>query len=147
MDDTKALIDKQPTWFWLGAVGLSLALFLFLFAWPPHEASQEEHHEHEHMSMPMDQEMNPSMQAKLLADKKESEFNHHLAGFFVVLAGVFISLQSVLVKGVANGEICVADMFPALGNFRAGLERHRVVAVWTRGMARCLATQSGGAAA
>ena len=98
MDDTKAFIDKQATWFWLGAVGLSLALFLFLFAWPPHEASQNEHHEHEHMSMPMAQEMNSSMRAKLLADKKESEFNHHLAGFFVVLAGVFISVQSVLVK-------------------------------------------------
>jgi copper resistance protein D len=27
---------------------------------------------------------------KLAADKRESEFNHHLAGFFVVLAGVFI---------------------------------------------------------
>jgi len=23
-------------------------------------------------------------------DKKESEFNHHLAGFFVVLAGLFV---------------------------------------------------------
>ena len=27
---------------------------------------------------------------KLAADKRESEFNHHLAGFFVVLAGIFI---------------------------------------------------------
>jgi copper resistance protein D len=27
---------------------------------------------------------------KLAADKHESEFNHHLAGFFVVLAGIFI---------------------------------------------------------
>jgi hypothetical protein len=50
------------------------------------------------MSMPMAQEMSPAMQAKLLADKKESEFNHHLAGFFVVLAGVFILFQGVLVK-------------------------------------------------
>ena len=37
--------------------------------------------------------MSPARQAKLLADKKESEFNHHLAGFFVVLAGVFIFLS------------------------------------------------------
>ena len=117
MDDTKALIDKQPTWFWLGAVGLSLALFLFLFAWPPHKASQEEHHEHEHMSMPMDQEMNPSMQAKLLADKKESEFNHHLAGFFVVLAGVFISLQSVLVKGWPTAKYAWPTCFLLSGIF------------------------------
>jgi hypothetical protein len=98
MDGTKALIDNERTWFWLGAGGLSLAIFLFLFAWPPQDPSQREHHEHEHMSMPMAQEMEPAMQAKLLADKKESEFNHHLAGFFVMLAGAFILLQSVLVK-------------------------------------------------
>ena len=94
MGGTKALIDKERTWFWLGAGGLSLAIFLFLFAWPPQ--AQGEHHEH--MSMPMAHEMSPAMQAKLLADKKESEFNHHLAGFFVVLAGVFILFQGVLVK-------------------------------------------------
>jgi hypothetical protein len=99
MDGTKVLIDKERTWFWLGAGGLSLAIFLFLFAWPPQDLSQEEHHEHdEHMSMPMAQEMSPAMQAKLLADKKESEFNHHLAGLFVVLAGGFILSQSVLVR-------------------------------------------------
>jgi len=32
----------------------------------------------------------PAASAKLLADKKESEFNHHLAGFIVILAGLFI---------------------------------------------------------
>jgi len=42
------------------------------------------------MSMPMDDATDPVAQAKLLADKKESEFNHHLAGIFVVLAGLFI---------------------------------------------------------
>jgi putative copper resistance protein D len=41
------------------------------------------------MNMPMD-ESPASTPEKLLADKLESEFNHHLAGFFVVLAGVFI---------------------------------------------------------
>ena len=98
MNETKVLSDKQPIWFWLGAGGLSLAILLFfLFAWPPHPASQEEHHDHQHMSMPMAQE-SPSTLAKRLADKKESEFNHHLAGFFVVLAGAFILLQSVFVK-------------------------------------------------
>jgi putative copper resistance protein D len=34
--------------------------------------------------------------AKLAADKRESEFNHHLAGFFVVLAGIFILGQGWL---------------------------------------------------
>jgi copper resistance protein D len=98
MNRTKASLDEPPTWFWWGAGGLSFAILLFLWAWPPHEALQEKHHGHEHMSMPMAQEMNPSMLAKLLADRKESEFNHHLAGFFVALAGVFILLQSVWVK-------------------------------------------------
>ena len=37
--------------------------------------------------------MTPAMEAKLLADKKESEFNHHLAGFLVALAGVLIFFQ------------------------------------------------------
>src|SRR5262249_34959372 len=46
--------------------------------------------DHDGMSMPMDKPLDPAAQAKLLADKKESEFNHHLAGFFVVLAGLFI---------------------------------------------------------
>ena len=96
MGGTKALVDKERTWFWLGAGVLSIAIVLSLCAWEPQDPSQGEHHEH--MSMPMAQEMSPAMQAKLLADKKESEFNHHLAGFFVVLAGVFILFQGVLVK-------------------------------------------------
>lgn len=42
--------------------------------------------------------MPPAIQAKLLADKKESEFNHHLAGWFVALAGLFVLFQSHLVS-------------------------------------------------
>ena len=53
---------------------------------------------HEGMSMPMDEstQMDAARQSKLLADKKESEFNHHLAGLFVILAGVFILAQGAL---------------------------------------------------
>jgi putative copper resistance protein D len=40
----------------------------------------------------------PAVAAKRIADKRESEFNHHLAGFFVVLAGIFIFGQESLVK-------------------------------------------------
>jgi hypothetical protein len=47
------------------------------------------------MSMP-DDATNPAVQAKLLADKKESEFNHHLAGFFVALGAAFILSQSAV---------------------------------------------------
>jgi len=46
------------------------------------------------MSMPMEEEMDSLKAAKLLADKGESEFNHHLAGFFVVLAGLFILAEA-----------------------------------------------------
>ena len=63
------------------------------------------HHEHsgqDGMSMPMEQPTDPAaqarLQAKILADKKESEFNHHLAGFFVLLAAVFILFQSTLIR-------------------------------------------------
>ena len=53
---------------------------------------------HEGMSMPMDEpgQMDAARRSKLLADKKESEFNHHLAGLFVILAGAFILAQSRL---------------------------------------------------
>jgi hypothetical protein len=99
---TKPLHERENARFWLGAGGvLSLAILLFLFVYQRSQAPppEEQHvHVHEHMSMPMAQEMSPARQAKILADKNESEFNHHLAGFFVMLAGVFILLQGVLVK-------------------------------------------------
>jgi hypothetical protein len=59
-----------------------------------------DHSGHDGMSMPMEQPSDPAaqarLQAKLQADKKESEFNHHLAGFFVVLAALFMLFQSTL---------------------------------------------------
>jgi putative copper resistance protein D len=59
---------------------------------------QSDHAGHEGMSMPMDEQpqMDAARQRKLLADKKESEFNHHLAGLFVILAGVFILAERTL---------------------------------------------------
>jgi copper resistance protein D len=59
---------------------------------------------HEGMSMDMDMttggstQTDPALQSKLLADKKESEFNHHLAGLFLILAGVFIFAQDALLQ-------------------------------------------------
>jgi copper resistance protein D len=35
-------------------------------------------------------------EARLLADRRESEFNHHLAGLLIVLAGIFILAQEFL---------------------------------------------------
>lgn len=45
---------------------------------------------HAGMSMPMENSADGETQAKLLADKRESEFNHHLAGLFVLAAAIFM---------------------------------------------------------
>jgi hypothetical protein len=54
----------------------------------PHEG----HGAHDGMAMGT-QVLGPDAQARLLADRKESEFNHHLAGFFVALGALFMLLQ------------------------------------------------------
>jgi hypothetical protein len=81
----------------------ALALSLLPGRAPAQDATMHhEHAGHDGMSMPMEQQADPAaqarLQAKILADKKESEFNHHLAGFFVVLAAVFILFQSMLIS-------------------------------------------------
>jgi hypothetical protein len=58
-----------------------------------------QHHGHGGMAMPDDdRSMSPEQRAKLLADKQGSEFNHHLAGLLVALAGAFILFQGRLAK-------------------------------------------------
>ena len=73
-------------------IAFLLSFFAVIFAGLVPAISHAQSHQHDHagMSMPMDDINDPAKQAKLLADKKESEFNHHLAGIFVVLAGLFI---------------------------------------------------------
>jgi copper resistance protein D len=44
----------------------------------------------------MSMEETPTQQAKRRADKRESEFNHHLAGFLVMVAGIFLLTQDRL---------------------------------------------------
>jgi len=85
---------------------LALAVFAFLLVSSAPRASAQDHgmpsdHTgHEGMSMTMDDpaHMDPAEQSKLLADKKESEFNHHLAGLFLILAGVFIIAERTLLQ-------------------------------------------------
>ena len=69
------------------------------------QAEQPMHHDHagnQGMGMPMDEPMDEAtrarLEAKILADKQESEFNHHLAGFFVAAAGIFVLFQSSLAR-------------------------------------------------
>ena len=78
---------------------LMLMVFLLL-PWPLALCAEDDAmhapHAHDGMSMPMDATVNAAMQAKLLADKKESEFNHHLAGFLVVAAGLLILAEGIV---------------------------------------------------
>lgn len=76
-----------------------LSILAFVITLPPQPAiaqASAEHHHHDgmSMSMSMNDETDPAAQAKLLTDKRESEFNHHLAGIFVILAGLFILTRS-----------------------------------------------------
>jgi copper resistance protein D len=80
------------------------AVFVLLFVSSTQQTHAQDpsmnsdHTGHEAMSMAMDDEtqMDASHLSKLLADKKESEFNHHLAGFLIILAGLFILAQGKL---------------------------------------------------
>ena len=84
----------------LSAVVISLLPLLFLCRASAQEQTPHDHSGHEGMSMPMDGPTDPvaqaELQAKILADKRESEFNHHLAGLFVVIAGIFVLFQAEL---------------------------------------------------
>ena len=81
------------------AIFLLLAWFAGALGSPAQDPPMHHDHEgHEGMSMPMDQPLDPAAQAKVLADKRESEFNHHLAGFFLILAGASIFFQGTLLK-------------------------------------------------
>jgi hypothetical protein len=81
-------------------VPLIIASVLITLISQPIARSQDHPMDHEHsgMSMMMDEPMDPAAQAKLLQDKKESEFNHHLAGFFVLLAGIFILFEEPFMR-------------------------------------------------
>src|SRR6266403_230242 len=77
-----------------GALLAALLIFSFSRLSAQDGSAKPDHSGHDGMSAPMD----AARQRKLLADKKESEFNHHLAGFFVVLAGIFILAQGALTR-------------------------------------------------
>jgi copper resistance protein D len=77
----------------------SLVLVLISFSCLSAQAQQSMSDGHPGHEMSMtNTPLDPAAQAKLLADKKESQFNHHLAGFFVALGGGIILFQSPLGK-------------------------------------------------
>ena len=75
---------------------IPLWLTLIAFADFPAQSMPQDHSMHQghqaHTSL-ADATIDPDNPMKLLADKKESEFNHHLAGLFVVLGGLFMLMQ------------------------------------------------------
>jgi len=74
-----------------------VAVSLFATPWRALAQDHSAAHDHAGMSMPMDdQPLDPAAQAKLLADRRESEFNHRLAGLLVFLAGIFILFEDRL---------------------------------------------------
>jgi hypothetical protein len=96
---------------WMIGLTTLLAAHAFLFVnWAPaHSALPPEGdaaqliaqvHSMDGMDMPMPMDGQMPMDAAdharmMLADRQGSEFNHHLAGFFVVFAGVFFLVASV----------------------------------------------------
>jgi hypothetical protein len=81
-------------------MGKSLLVVMLMFAVAPaakseQPSSNEGHFAHEGIAMDT-QAITSDSQAKRLADKKESEFNHHLAGLFVALGAVFMLFQNRL---------------------------------------------------
>lgn len=70
-----------------------LSLLIFFLLAPQFVLRAQEgatHEMHDGMSMPMDSHPDAAAQAALEAWKRESEFNHHLAGFLVLVAGLLI---------------------------------------------------------
>jgi hypothetical protein len=75
------------------ALMLMFAVVTSAKAQPP--SPHADHAGHEGMVMDA-QALTPDVQAKLLADRQESEFNHHLAGLLVALGAVFMLFQDHL---------------------------------------------------
>jgi hypothetical protein len=86
----------------LSSLTLTLTLLLFGFV-PTARARQHDMHNMPDMAMSGGDTQHITApesaveQAKRLADKRESEFNHHLAGAFIFLAGILILAQERLI--------------------------------------------------
>ncbi len=72
----------------------------------------------------------PEVLAKQLADKRESEFNHHLAGALLILAALFFLAQNRLAAPLAGGTLCVGGVLAVCRIFSAGFQRYGNLAVW-----------------
>jgi copper resistance protein D len=109
-------LNRSEKIFWIGLSSLLVvicAVFLAAPGWtyhpPPRPHSDMDMGDMSHMSgmdmadMPGMQheaapEVSPELKAKYARDKRESEFNHHLAGVLVILAALFFLAQPALTK-------------------------------------------------
>jgi hypothetical protein len=106
---------RERAWWIAGTllIVITMAVFLFAPVWTQHPniPAQPEmtgmgdmHDMGDMPDMPEMQheaavpEPTPEVRAKQLADKRESEFNHHLAGALLILAALFFLAQDRLVK-------------------------------------------------
>ena len=108
-------LNKPEKIFWISLSSLILvicAVFLAAPAWTYHPPPRPQSAEMPEMSgMSMEEmanmpgmehsaapEVSPQLKAKYARDKRESEFNHHLAGLLVILAAIFFLGQPMLTK-------------------------------------------------
>jgi copper resistance protein D len=85
----------------LRAALLAVVLLLTFSSWSPIAIAQQNNMKdmpgmQDMPGMDMSQPETPAQLAKQAADKRESEFNHHLAGFLVIVAGIFLLAQDKL---------------------------------------------------
>ena len=101
MDLSQKVLDRKM----MRIATLLLMVLAACFTWSPLTLAQQNNApdmqdmpgmDMQHGSMSMEE--TPAQQAKRLSDKRESEFNHHLAGFLVIVAGIFLLAQDKLSK-------------------------------------------------
>ena len=66
----------------------------------------------------------PEVLAKQLADKRESEFNHHLAGLLRSWQLCFFLAQDKLASRWPGGSLCMGGVLVACWGISAGFQRH-----------------------
>jgi len=77
----------------------------------------------------MDNPVNAETQAKLLADKRESEFNHHLAGLLVLAAGIFHYRGGKYSGAPVPRPASLAALFSSFRVIRSDFQRYGTLAV------------------
>jgi putative copper resistance protein D len=75
---------------------VSVFLLSFLFLQVPHSRMSLNANARDRMSTPANPAVEGESPSKMMADKRESEFNHRMAGLFVIVAGVFMLIQTDL---------------------------------------------------